>query len=72
MKWPDDIANVSLQDWLTHIVSTFPITTCRIVVCALWFIWSTRNMLIHDKVIILSQDILKRVESYIKEVDAIQ
>ncbi|KAK5836492.1 hypothetical protein PVK06_012284 [Gossypium arboreum] len=72
VEWPDNIANSSLQDWLNYIVSSFSTTTCRAVICTLWYIWSTRNRLIHDRRIILSQDIIHIVEAYIREVNGVQ
>lgn len=72
LEWPDNIANSSLQDWLNYIVSSFSTTTCRAVICTLWYIWSTRNRLIHDRRIILSQDIIHIVEAYIREVNGVQ
>ncbi|TYJ39892.1 hypothetical protein E1A91_A04G100800v1 [Gossypium mustelinum] len=53
--------------------STLSVTgALRAVICTLWYIWSTRNRLIHDRRIILSQDIIHIVEAYIREVNGVQ
>ncbi|MFQ6626356.1 hypothetical protein Gotur_005681 [Gossypium turneri] len=69
IAWPDDIVYTSLQDWLNYIFSSLPNPICRIVTCVIWFIWSVKNKLTHEKKVILPQDIIYRVESYILEVD---
>ncbi|MBA0553988.1 hypothetical protein Golob_013123 [Gossypium lobatum] len=69
IPWPDDIVYTSLQDWLNYIFSSLPNPICRIVTCVIWFIWSARNKLTHENKVILPQDIICRVESYIIKVD---
>ncbi|MBA0599707.1 hypothetical protein Gorai_005914, partial [Gossypium raimondii] len=43
-----------------------------IVTCTIWFVWSARNKLVHKKNVILTHDIIYKVESYIREVDELQ
>ncbi|KAG8483206.1 hypothetical protein CXB51_022197 [Gossypium anomalum] len=46
-------------------------TCCRIT-CAIWFIWSERNMWVHDRVFALTQQIAHKILQYLQELNRIQ
>ncbi|KAA3469669.1 reverse transcriptase [Gossypium australe] len=71
VTWPITEANTDFKDWIKNIFESNSLAKCRMISCALWAIWTSRNRFIHEGEIKSGSQIAYYVINYLKELDGL-
>ncbi|KAG8482855.1 hypothetical protein CXB51_024210 [Gossypium anomalum] len=71
VTWPIIEENTNFKEWFKNIFESNYLAKCRMIACALWETWTSRNRFIHEGEIKLGSQIADFVSNYLKELDGL-
>ncbi|MBA0605422.1 hypothetical protein Godav_018004, partial [Gossypium davidsonii] len=72
ISWPTEMSCASYKQWMDWLFMNSSSDLCRIIIYAIWVIWSDRNKHVHERKIKQNIDMVRFIVSYLKELEAIK
>ncbi|KAA3472069.1 reverse transcriptase [Gossypium australe] len=69
LSWIINPNIIDLWDWLTWVFDNGNTMQCRVICCAIWFMWYSRNQFIHERKTITGKELSTKIKNYIAEID---
>ncbi|KAG4212206.1 hypothetical protein ERO13_A02G149901v2 [Gossypium hirsutum] len=69
MVWASSDDNSDFIVWLKNTFESRSMALCRMTVCALWVLWTSRNKFIHEGENQIGVQIARFVQNFLKELD---
>lgn len=71
LSWVINSTMQSFLEWITRVFNKSTYEQCRMFCCGLWFIWNSRNKLIHERKSETRSELSQKVQRYIAELEGL-